>query len=134
MITDANFATSLSRYFGSGLISRLGMSRRRLIVISLLRALDAVLRATLRAGLLVRVGGARRAGGVERAADDVVAHAREVLNAATADEHDAVLLEVVTLTRDVRGGFDAVREAHAGDLAERRVRLLRRGRVHARAH
>jgi len=36
-----------------------------------------------------------------------------------------VLLEVVAHARDVGGHFDAVREAHAGDLADSRVRLLR---------
>ena len=39
-----------------------------------------------------------------------------------------VLLQVVTLARDVAGDFHAVGEAHAADLAERRVRLLRRRR------
>src|SRR3712207_8562335 len=43
------------------------------------------------------------AGGVERPADDLVAHARQVLDAATAHEHDGVLLEVVALARDVGG-------------------------------
>ena len=89
-------------------------------------------RLRLRLALLVerRAGGA---GGVERAADDVVANAREVLHAAAADEHDRVLLEVVTLARDVGRDFHAVGQANAADLAERRVRLLRRRRVDANA-
>src|SRR5262245_57559172 len=74
------------------------------------------------------------AGGVERRADDLVAHAREVLDAASADQHDRVLLQVVPDARDVAGDLHAVREAHAGDLAQRGVRLLRRDGVHARAH
>src|SRR5690606_8939382 len=82
---------------------------------------------------LVGVGGADGAGGVERAADDVVTHAREILHTTAADEHHAVLLEVVPLARNVRGGLDAVREAHARDLPEGRVRLLRGGRVDAGA-
>ena len=55
--------------------------------------LDAVARARLLA-----VGDA---GGVERAADDLVANAREVLDAAAANEDDRVLLKVVALARDV---------------------------------
>src|SRR5579859_6450459 len=58
----------------------------------------ALLGAVLRAGLLA-VGDAAR---VERGADDLVAEARQVLDAAAADEHDRVLLEVVALARDVR--------------------------------
>src|SRR3954464_9862987 len=87
------------------------------------------LHAVLRAGLLA-VG---HAGCVERPADDLVAHARQILDAAAADEHYGVLLEVVALARDVARDLHPVREAHAGDLAEGGVRLLRRGGVHTRA-
>src|SRR6476660_4419349 len=71
--------------------------------------------------------------GVERAADDLVANTGEVLHTTATDEHDRVLLEVVADTRDVSGDRDAARQAHAGDLAEGGVRLLRGGRVDARA-
>src|SRR6185369_9218861 len=62
---------------------------------------------------------------VERAADHVVADAREILDAAAANEHQRVLLEVMTDARDVGRHLDAVGEPHARDLAQRRVRLLR---------
>ena len=75
----------------------------------------------------------RHAGGVERPAHDLVAHAREVLDAAAADEHDRVLLQVVALAGNVGGDLDRAGDAHARDLAQRRVRLLRRRRVDARA-
>src|SRR2546428_13818307 len=39
--------------------------------------------------------------GVERAADDVVAHARQILHAAAADHHDRVLLQIMPFARDV---------------------------------
>src|SRR5919204_1829994 len=84
----------------------------------------------LRPGLLA-VADAR---GVEGPADDLVAHARQVLDAAAAHEHDGVLLQVVALARDVGGHLDRARDADTGDLAQRRVRLLGRRRVHARAH
>src|ERR1700704_696127 len=89
----------------------------------------ALLGAVLGARLLA-VGDA---GGVERVAHDLVAHARQVLDAATAHEHDGVLLQVVADARDVAGDLHAVREPHARDLAQSRVRLLGRDRVHARA-
>src|ERR687885_2599875 len=72
--------------------------------------------------------------GVERAADDLVAHAGEVLHATAAHEHHRVLLQVVADTRDVGGHLDATGEADTSDLAQRRVRLLRRGCVHAGSH
>src|SRR5690242_11939812 len=56
-----------------------------------------------------------------------------VLHTAAAHEHDRVLLQVVTDTRDVGGDLDATAQAHAGDLAEGGVRLLRGGRVDAGA-
>src|SRR3954451_11329187 len=64
-------------------------------------------------------------GGVEGAADDLVAHARQILDASAADEDDRVLLKVVALAGDVGGDLHAVRQPHAGDLPQRRVRLLR---------
>src|SRR3954452_11506474 len=71
--------------------------------------------------------------GVERAADDLVADTGEVLHPAAADEHDRVLLEVVAHARDVRRDLDTARQAHASDLAEGGVRLLRGGGVDAGA-
>src|SRR5689334_23190266 len=72
--------------------------------------------------------------GVQRAADDLVAHAGEVLHTTAAHEHHRVLLQVVADARDVGGHLDATGEADASDLAQRRVRLLRRRRVDAGAH
>ena len=70
---------------------------------------------------------------VERAADDVIADARQVLDAAAANEHQRVLLQVVADARDVGRDLDPVGQPHARDLAQRRVRLLRRLREHADA-
>src|SRR6476659_5492224 len=89
-----------------------------------------LLRAVAAASLLAVL----HALGVERTADDLVAHAREVLHPAAAHEHDRVLLQVVADARDVRGDLDAAGQPHAGDLAQRGVRLLGRGRVDAGAH
>src|SRR5688500_16132344 len=76
--------------------------------------------AVLAAGLLAAVDAER----IERPADDVVAHARQIANAAAANKHDAVLLQVVALAWDVDRDLFAVAEAHAADLPQSRVRLL----------
>src|SRR5256714_1822053 len=115
--------TRRERYMESGSIGRTWAAARR--GISRSSGLDAVHGAALLA--------ATHASGVERPAHDLVAHARQVLDAAASHEHDRVLLEVVALARDVRGDLHPVREPHARDLAERRVRLLRRDREDARA-
>src|SRR6187551_1752645 len=96
-----------------------------------LRGISALLllRAVPAAGLLAVLDTL----GVERAADDLVANAGEVLHATATDEHDRVLLEVVADARDVGRDLDAAGQAHAGDLAQGRVRLLRGGRVDAGA-
>src|SRR6187200_3756780 len=87
------------------------------------------LRAVLRAGLPA-LGDAC---GVEAAANDLVAVSREVLHATAADEDDRVLLQVVPLAWDVGADLHPIRQPHAGDLAERRVRLLRGLGHHTRA-
>src|SRR4051794_26276650 len=88
-----------------------------------LRGMSALLLlgAVTAAGLLAVLHALR----VERAADDLVANTGKVLHPAAADEHDRVLLEVVTDTRDVGGGLDAAGQAHTGGLAQGGVRLLR---------
>src|SRR5260221_13897589 len=96
LVMRRRVSAGASVYFGSGSTTRFGTSPLRGI---LLRPLRAVLRARLLAVLHAR--------GVERAADDVIAHAREVFDATAADQHDRVLLEVVPLARDVRRHFHA---------------------------
>src|SRR5512147_1411357 len=123
--TLTNFATSLEPNFGSGRISRLGISLRRGISRSVrsdsgqrsggLRLLRAVLRARLLAVLDAR--------GVEAAAHHVVTHARQVLHAAAADQHHRVLLQVVAFAADVADHLEAVGETDLRDLPQRGVRL-----------
>src|SRR5919204_3294766 len=110
-------------WMASGSTGRTWAAARRGIPSSLGR--DAVLRARLLA--------IAHAGGVQGPAHDLVAHARKILDPAPAHEHHRVLLEVVALTRDVDRDLHPVRQPHARHLAQRRVRLLGRGRIHARA-
>src|SRR5215469_1538792 len=120
MTTFMNLASISLLYFGSGRMVRTGAWARRDMDFYplLLRALGAVLGATLLA--------LADAGTVERAAHGVITHARQVLDATTADEHYRVLLQVVALAADVAGHFVAIGEAYAADLAQRRIGLLRR--------
>src|SRR4029450_1673339 len=120
-----NFVTSWELYSGSGRISRLATTRRLGIFLGL-RALGAVLGTSLLA-----VGHADR---IERSANHVVANSRQVLDAPAADHDDRVLLEIVSDARNVGRDLDPVGQAHARDLAQRGVGLLRRRRVDARAH
>src|ERR1700761_485551 len=72
--------------------------------------------------------------GVQRAANDLVTHTRQVLHTTTTHQHHRVLLQVVTLTGDVCGDLNLAGQLDTRDLPERRVRLLRSGCVHAGAH
>src|SRR5579864_552980 len=69
-----------------------------------LRGMSALLllRAVAAAGLLAVAD----ALGVQRAADDLVAHAGQVAHPAAAHQHDGVLLEVVAHARDVGRHLD----------------------------
>src|SRR5207253_2733429 len=92
-----------------------------------------------RLGLLGAVLGApllapRHARRVQRPADDVVTDAGQILDAAAADQHDRVLLQVVADAGDVGGHLEAVGQPYPGHLPQRGVGLLRRGRVDADAH
>src|SRR3984957_15552623 len=71
--------------------------------------------------------------GVEGTTDDLVSHAGQVPDPAASHQHDGVLLEVVADAGDVRGDFDLAGQPHSRHLAQRRVGLLWRGRVDARA-
>src|SRR5580658_2266816 len=71
---------------------------------------------------------------VEHAAQDVVADARQVLDPAAADHDHRMLLQIVAFARDIADDLEAVGQPHLGDLAQRRIRLLRRRRIDARAH
>src|SRR5262249_21510821 len=85
--------------------------------------------SVLRSALLAVLDALR----IEHTAEDMVANAGEVFHAAAADHDDRVFLQVMPFAGDIADDLEAVGEADLGDLAERRVRLLRRRRVDARA-
>src|SRR5690349_4557809 len=101
MIEFMNLVTTTLPNFGSGLTSRFSAEWRRDIGIPrLLRTLRAVLRAALLAVL-----DALR---IENAAEDVIANARQVLDAAAADHDHRVLLKVMAFTRNVADDLETV--------------------------
>src|SRR5713101_1643809 len=120
-----NLVTTASPNLGSGRTSRLTAARRRDMAPLLSRSLGAVFRAAL-APVLDALG-------VVRAADDVIAHAGQILDPAAADQHHGVLLQIVPLAGDIAGHLESVGEADARNLAQRGIRLFRRRRVDARA-
>src|SRR6185437_15360932 len=126
MTAFMNLLTTTLPNFGSGMTSRFSAAwRRDMFRFRLFGALGAVFRTALLAVL--------DALGVEHAAQDVVAHPRQVLDAAAADHPHRMFLKVVPLAGDVADHLETVGQAHLGDLAQRRVRLLGRRRVDARA-
>src|ERR1700691_6816274 len=94
-------------------------------MLSLLRTLGAVFGAALLAVF--------DALSVERAANDVIAHAGQILDATAADQHHRMLLQVMAFAGDVAGDFKGVGKAHARDFAQRGVGLLPRSCVDAGA-
>src|ERR1035437_3604193 len=94
--------------------------------LALLLALGAILGTAL--------GAVLGAGGVEGAADDVVADTGKVLDATAANQDDRVLLEVVPDSRDVRGDLDSGGQAYSTDFAKSGVGLRRRDRGGAHAN
>src|SRR5690554_4928055 len=90
-----NLLRTISPNLASGRTSRFSAARRRDILSSL--ALLRTLRAVLRTALLAVLDTLR----IEGAANDVVANARQVLHATTADHDHRMLLQIMTLARDV---------------------------------
>src|SRR6476661_5600720 len=126
MMLFMNLLSVISPNFGSGRISRFsGRRRRDIVYIPLFRTLGAVLRTALPAVLDTL--------GVENAAQHMVADTRKVAHAASADEHDAVLLQVVAFAGDIGDDLALVRQTNLGHLAKGRVRLLRSRRIDAGA-
>src|SRR5205085_5313102 len=87
------------------------MAARHLFVSRLFRTLGAVLGTALLAVLDTL--------GVEDAAENVIAHARQVLDAAAADHDHGVFLKVVTFARNVTDDLEAIGQTNLGDLAKR---------------
>ena len=72
--------------------------------------------------------------GVERATDDVVTNAGEILYTTAADEDGRVLLQVVAFAGNVNGTFLLVCKANPCNFTDSRVRFFGRGRGDGNAY
>src|SRR5262249_45995674 len=70
---------------------------------------------------------------IKGSANDMVTHARQVFDAAAADQNNGVFLQIVAFAGYIGGYLDAVGQPNTGHLSQGRVRLLRGGRVDADA-
>src|SRR3954447_4629871 len=71
---------------------------------------------------------------VKGAAHNMIAHTRKVLHAATAHQHNGVLLEVVAFAADIGDHFVTIRQPDLRHFAQSRVWLLGRAGHHLEAH
>ena len=55
---------------------------------------------------------------IQCTANDMIANTWQILDTTTSNKNDRVFLQVVTLTRDIRGYFHLIRQANTGDLPE----------------
>src|SRR5690606_6289946 len=74
------------------------------------------------------------AGAVQGAANRVVTDTGKILDAAAANHHDRMLLQVVTFAADVARNLVTVGQPHTGDFPKRGIRLLGGGGVHTGTH
>src|SRR5215469_9396793 len=121
-----NLVKTASPNFASGRTSRLTAARRRDMPCLLFRPLGAVFGTPLPTIL--------DALGVERPANDMIAHSGQILDPSAADQHHRVLLQIMSFPRDITRHLEAVGQPYARDLAQRRIRLFWRGRIDAGAH
>src|SRR6516162_3683640 len=126
IIEFTNFSTRVELNTASGTISRTTARLLRGILFLRLRALGPVLRPPLLAA-----SHARR---VQRSPNHVIADSRQILHAPSANQHDRVLLQVMTDPRYIGGDFDPMAQPHARHFSQRGIRLLGSLRVHARTH
>ena len=71
---------------------------------------------------------------VQYAANNRVSHARQVVRAAAADQHNRVFLKIVPLSWNVGNRFTTIGQAHLCDLPKGGIRLPRSRGIDARQH
>ena len=88
------------------------------------------LRTVSAAGLLSSID----AEGIAAATNYLISNSRQVTNTTATDEHNRVLLKIVTLAGNIYGDFFAIRQSHASNFPQCRVRLFRRHRADLQAN
>jgi hypothetical protein len=90
----------------------------------LLGSLGAVLGSTL-----LPIGDADR---IKRSTHDMIPDAGKILDSAPAHQHDGMLLKIMPNPWNIRSHFDPIRQANPRHFSQRRVGLLRGGRIDAK--
>ena len=89
---------------------------------------------TLRAIFGAALQAVSHASGIQRATNNVVTNTGQVFHTSATYHHDTVLLQVVTLTRNVTVNLLTICQANASHLTHSRVWLLSGSGVNANAH
>ena len=74
------------------------------------------------------------AGSIQYSAHHMIAHPWQIFYAATADNHNRVLLQIMSLPWNICRHFHAIGQAHTRNFTQRRVWLLWRYRRYFNAH
>ena len=73
-------------------------------------------------------------GGVKRSTNDLITHARQVSNSSTANQHNGVLLQRMSLTGNVHSNFLSIGKSYPCDFSECGIRLLGGHCTHQETH
>src|SRR5260363_112936 len=111
--TFMNFATSTLPNYGSGNIPVLALPDDAALV--LLPLCLGAFRTVFGARLLAILHTLR----IQRAAHHVVAHARQILHATAADQHNRVLLQIMAFAANIRNDLKTVCQSHLRHFAQR---------------
>ena len=114
---DSNMSCCIRRFVSQSCTYEYDLKNQLILELFLLGSLRAVLGAGLFA--------VRNACGIQSSADDVVTGTGQVLDSSASDQDNAVLLKVVSLSRNVAGDLDSVGKTDSCDLTKCGVRLLR---------
>ena len=69
-------------------------------------------------------------GRIQTAANDMITYTRQILHTTSADQHDGVLLEIMTFTGNIGDHLYLIRQTHLGHLAQSGVGLLGSRRIY----
>ena len=113
---DDHFNSSIFQFFKLQGLSAWHTNLLRLLFLSLW-TLSTILRTTLST--------AGNTGGIKSTTHDVITYTGKVLYTTATHQYDTVLLQVVSLSGDVRVNFLLISQTNTGYLTHSRIRLLR---------
>jgi hypothetical protein len=69
--------------------------------------------------------------GIQGATDDVIPNSWEVFHPSSSNEHDRMLLKVVTNSGNIGGHFDSIGQSHSGNLPKGGIRFFGSGGINS---